>query len=223
MSDVISSLKEIVEKYPSVLEDEKKLKSILRDYFPEDKRIQNQLYMVVDEGILEDMQGCSEIKRFKMLGYIHSLASDYGITELMAKNAIMLWVDALSITADDVSVIRDINKQTNEKEVSVIEYSDSFIDNDKITGKIYKFNGGYQRVYTGITLEKTNYVVKIRSENYINAYYIDCNGKEKLLFSHNSCEEVVSFIDDSINLSKPGIIKIGGVYAEKWSVEMIPM
>ena len=222
MADIVASLKEIIEKYPAVLNDDKKLKSILKDYFPEDKRTQNHLYMVADEGILEDMQDTTEIKKFKMLGYIHSLAADYGIPETMAKDAIMIWVDALEITAENVKV-EDTTASASkaQRQGNVIDYSNTLSDDIDSKGTVLKFSGKGQKIISGVKLENTTYLVKTTGRPFLNFYDYRRN-KQLIVVPMQSPSENIYQTGSWIDIKQEGIIEVTATL-ENWTVEMRPI
>lgn len=98
--EVTKALKEIAENYTAAFSNDKIMRAILKDYFPEDRRIQNTLMMVVDEGILEDMQGKSSIDKIQMFGYVKGIVNGYGVSEEIAKTAVLNWAEALEIEVD---------------------------------------------------------------------------------------------------------------------------
>ena len=77
--NTIAVLRDIIEKHPTSLADDRTIRALLMDCFPGDKRAQNTLMMVVETGVLADMAGKQEIDRFHMYGYIRSVVADYGV------------------------------------------------------------------------------------------------------------------------------------------------
>lgn len=220
MNDIVETLKEIIEKYPSVLNDDKKLKSILKDYFPNDRRIQNQLYMVSEEGILEDMQGTSVVKKFKMLGYIHGLANDYGISETMAQSAILLWTSAFGIEAEDV-VVADNSIKKPEKKNNVMDYSDLGVDDIESSGTTIKFSGKETtKIIPGVTLEKTVYIVKAKGAPSV--FFYDKNKRREAIIIASEDYEEKMFDATRMDGNNSGIIEVKDAQ-NNWLVEMIPV
>lgn len=218
MDDISVRLTEIIQKYPMVLEDDKKLKSILKDYFPEDRRIQNQLFMVVDTGILNDMKGVKEIKKFKMLGYIHSLVADYGISEPTAKNVIMIWTKAIGASAEDVAVEETQYLRTPNRQGNVIDYSDITTDDLILSGKVIRFTGVGARVIPNVQLQKGTYVVKMSTRMIVN--YYDCKKRFDRITIGDS--EIVWKPSSGIDFSKPGMVEVKNT-DESWVIEFFPV
>ena len=218
MEEAVKKLKDIVQKYPAVLGDEKKLKSILKDYFPDDKRIQNQLLMVSEEGILDDMQGTTEIKKFKMLGYIHGLAADYGIAESMAKGAIMLWAVALNINAENVSVEDSQSSRGPNRQGNIIDYSNMSTDDLDLTGTVIRFSGTGEKIIPNVRLQAGTYVVKA-STSVIVTYY-DCKRQRSVVL--NGEAEKIWQPYSSIDFSEVGIVEVKNT-SKSWVVEFLPV
>lgn len=133
---------------------------MLKDYFPGDKIAQNTLLMVVDEGILEDMQGKNCINKFQMLGYIKGIVNDYGVSEQVAKTAIMNWAKALGIDAEDVPVSQEKNASSIKIQNDSVDYSESSIDDFTVNGKIIKFSGARNKIMPNVVLSGKAYIVK---------------------------------------------------------------
>ena len=220
MEGYCKKLEIIIEEYPNVIDNDKKLKAILKDYYPEDKRIQNHLYMVADDGILEDMKGVTEIKKFKMLGYIHSLVNDYGISETMEKDAILIWTKALKIKTEDIKV-EDASDAKVKKEGNIINYSDSNNDDVEATGTVIKFQGKGPKVLNGIKLESSTYLIKTTGRPII-VFYDYKREKDWMCITTYSPSEEIWQKDSYISIDKEGIIEVSNA-DEEWTVEMIPI
>lgn len=216
--DVVKALKEIMQHHTEVLSDNKTLRAMLKDFFPEDKRTQNTLLMVVDEGILEDMQGKSRINKFQMFGYIKGIASDYGVSEQVAKSAIMNWAKALGIDAEDVPVELS-SMTTRARQVGeTVDYSSVGFEEVPRTGKILKFAGKGHRVVANVKLESGTYAVKTKGKP--RALFYDANNKETRLWGYSDVETIIQ--TKSLNTSKPGYMKFEPLNADDaWSCELI--
>lgn len=226
MDNLVSKLKEIIDNYPDVLQDDKKLKSILKDYFPEDKRTQNQLYMVVDEGIVDDMKGCSEVKKFKMLGYIHGLAGDYGIPETMAQKAIMVWIRALGIQADEVEV-SDSNTNSNSTSGTgmtpgVVDLSDRTFSDTDVKGEIIRISGNGAKIIPHVKLSDRFYLVKLKADSSFAADFYDKDRNSQTIIVARGSEEKMWQLYDDIDISEDGIIEVKLV-RDNWELELVPM
>lgn len=221
MADIEKSLIEIVEMYPAVLDDDKKLKSILKDYFPEDKRIQNHLYMVCEQGILEDMKGATEINKYKMVRYIHRLADDYGISESMAKEAIVAWTKALKIKAEEVSISESRAKQNQD---SIID-GNSAINFEIEDENTLHFSGKEGRIIPNIKLMKGTYAVKLKGDIFFKLVYCDYKINQKMVIGSVYREEECIFkIERNIDNHNPGYFEIQNRGDDNlWTVDVVKL
>ena len=211
MQDTVNALIEIINKYPMVLNDEKKLKSILKDYFPDNKRLQNHLFMVVDEGIVE---------KFKMLGYIHALSDDYGISETMAKDAVMNWVKALGIHAEDVQV-KDSRSSNNPNQFgNVVDYTNVGINDIEAMGSIIRFSGEGTKVIPNVVFNGGMYAVKASFTKSLIVKFFDYQKHDQAILI--STHETIWRPRDEIKFEKPGVVQVSNT-EKKWNVEMIPI
>lgn len=220
--DVVKALKEIVQNHAEALSDDKKLRAMLKDYFPEDKRTQNTLLMVVDEGILDDMQGKSRINKFQMFGYIKGIASDYGVSEAVAKTAIMNWAKALGIDAEDVPVSFAENSGSSIKQKgSIVDYSDTDLSSYASSGLTLKFSSSDPtKIVPGVKLEKILYIVKATGAPTVN-FYDATNRKHTVIIASEPKEEKM-FDASRIDTSKTGMMEIKDT-SGRWTVELIPV
>ena len=220
MSDISSKLKEIIEKYPAVLNDDKKLKSIFKDYFPDDKKTQNQLYMVFEDGIVEDMYGCTEIKKFKILGYIRSLADDYGIAEITAKESIMNWADALGIEVENVQVVNG-NSNLPIRENDSVDYSNQSMEDYSFEGKTIKFSGSGAKVFPNVIIPPGTYFVSEKggccAKFYDNNQEFDYIMNKLVTNEH----ELIFQTSPDMFWDKPGILEVVG--GKNWVLELKPL
>jgi len=220
MKDSVDVLKEIIEKYPTVLNDDKKLKSILKDFFPEDKRLQNHLYMVADEGIVDDMKEVSEVKKFKILGYIHALSNDYGISETMAKDVVFLWARALGIKTEDVQIEDPQRNIGPDKKGNIIDYSNIGLDDLKVAGETIVFSGVGEKIIPNVKFNGGAYVVKCSDESSLIMRFYDYNKNSEGILNGN--KETIWKPRSTLKFDKPGIIQIFNTKKE-WKIEMIPI
>lgn len=219
--DTVKALKEIVEKYAGALGDDKKIRALLKDYFPEDKRTQNTLLMAVDEEILEDMQGKSQIKKFQMLGYIKGISNDYGVSEQVAKTAVMNRANALGIDAEDVPVTAESATTKVKIKGDVVDYSSMGIDDFSPNGKVIKFSGSGAKVIPNVKLSGGSYIIRAAFEGeYLCVHFYD--GKGQKFFLVNGERETVFAPYSHMDFSKPGVIEVSNIDSD-WSVELIPM
>ena len=100
-------LQELLNLFPDLLENERRLKATLKDYFPRDKLLQNLLYMTAESGLLQNASAAGRVDKFSMHGYVKCLTDDYGISGRVAKKAIIMWLTALKLPYEDI-VIEDV-------------------------------------------------------------------------------------------------------------------
>ena len=101
MQDIESRLKELLALVPDLLDSDKRLKAALRDYFPENRRVQNLLFMAVEAGPVKDARSERYVDRPRMHGYVKCLVGDYGISHAAAGMAIAAWLRVLGIPFDE--------------------------------------------------------------------------------------------------------------------------
>lgn len=86
--------------------------------------MRNTLLMVVEEGILADVHGKKEVKKFQMWNYIKSIVNDYGVSEEIAKAAIIMWMKAFEIEIEDVIISEKTGGKDKIKiENDMVDYS----------------------------------------------------------------------------------------------------
>jgi uncharacterized protein YegL len=91
---------DIVKNYPEILENPKKLKTVLMDYYPEDKLLQNLILACVEEGIINEMiemEKCSIADAYR---YAKMVVSAHGCTIEKAQETVELWIEALNIFSE---------------------------------------------------------------------------------------------------------------------------
>ena len=221
--DTVKGLKEIIRSHPDVLKDSQRLRAILRDFFPEDKRTQNTLIMVVDEGILDDIYERKEINKFQMFGYIKSLSSDYGVSEMIAKKAILTWAEALEITAEDVPVIDDsmVKSPRLKTDATTVDYSDITSEQAEIKGKILKFTGNGGKVFPGIVIPKGTYIVQ--ETGGVCAKYYDKSNQFTFIMNelNNPKHEKMFQTPSHMEFGEPGILEVNS--SKDWVLVLKPI
>lgn len=211
------ALKEIIGKYPKAVQDEKLLKALLKDYFPENKRMQNMLVMVLDSGILADIVEKDKISKFQMLGYIKCLANDYGISETSAKDAVEQWATALEIKFEKVTVQDEPTKKI-KKTGDTIDYSDMGIDDLEITGKVIRVSGKGNKVIPNVRITAKKYIVKAKK---CNTKAHDETGEWRFISTAKYADYDESVFDASfLNRNKPFLLEVES--DGNWELEMIP-
>lgn len=221
--DVVKALKEIVQHHAEALSDDKKLRAMLKDYFPEDKRTQNTLLMVVDEGILEDMQGKSRINKFQMFGYIKGIASDYGVSEQVAKTAIMNWTKALGIDAEDVPVSNENQGNQSKAQITqeIVDYSNVTSEEAVIKGKVIKISGTGAKVFPGIVIPQGTYLVQ--ETGGVCAKYYDSTNKYTYIMNElcTPKHENIFQTPNHIKFGTPGTLEVNS--SNNWTLILKPI
>lgn len=88
---VAMQIKELILRYPDLVEDIRRLKSALADIMPEKKQQVNLLGRLIDCGILLDIDCSYELNDILCNKYVSILYSDYGTSEDIAKRMILIW------------------------------------------------------------------------------------------------------------------------------------
>ena len=114
--DIRHKLRDLMERFPDLLENERRLKAALKDYFPRNRRIQNLLHMTAESGLLQNAMTLGRVDKFSMHGYVKCLTDDYGIGGKAAKEAIALWLQVLEVPFEDIA----IEEQARKKAAPVI-------------------------------------------------------------------------------------------------------
>lgn len=103
MDEITIKLKNIIMNNRIAFENERNLKALFKDYFPENKRIQNILLAVVSEGILQELKVKTNLKKADIIQYVRRIEDNYGLTQDAAYMAVTIWIEALEIQAEDIS------------------------------------------------------------------------------------------------------------------------
>ncbi len=217
MAEIEDSLKEMLSSYPLVYKDKKKLKAILKDYFPEDKRIINQLFMVVEEGIVDDMCSCTDISKFRMLGYVHSLSTNYGISEVMAKEAVMAWCETLGKPVEDVTVKELSHDHLTGKDY-VKDYSDQSMDDYNGFVKEMSFSGSNSKVFPNVIIEEGTYWVK--ETGGCSVRFHDSNNEYITVIAELAQQEFEAIFktNKKMNWKDPGFLEVKSY--DNWTLTM---
>lgn len=88
---VTVQIKELILRYPDLVEDKGKLKNALADIMPEKKQQVNLLGRLIDGGILLDIDCNYELNDILCNKYVSILYSDYGTSEEIAKRMTLIW------------------------------------------------------------------------------------------------------------------------------------
>lgn len=220
--NTIAVLRDIIEKHPTSLADDRTIRALLMDCFPGDKRAQNTLMMVVETGVLADMAGKQEIDSFHMYGYIRSVVADYGVSEVIAKRAVSDWAAALGISAEDVSV-EDTAVTRQRTEPGVIDYSAVTSSDLVIYGKIIKFSGKGPKVTPEIIIPPGTYLAQAKPG--IAARVYDAGGKSTYIMAEIAKKdyECVFQTPSYMDFSKPATLEVNVLENKKWELLLKPI
>ena len=218
----IAVLRDIIEKHPTSLSDDRTIRALLMDFFPGDKRVQNTLMMVVETGVLADMVGKQEIDKFHMYGYIRSVVADYGVSETIAKRAVSDWAAALGISAEDVPVeVSAVTRQPTDP--GVIDYSTVTSSDLVIYGKIIKFSGKGPKVTPEVIIPHGTYLAQAKPG--IAARVYDARGKSIYIMAQmdKTDYECVFQTPSYMDFSKPTTLEVKPLENKKWELILKPI
>lgn len=99
-------LKMVLEKYPDCMETRMKLSGLLRDLYPEEKRLVNIALDVYQCGIPARIAGLTEIDAMQLRAFIKLLDDEHGLQEQYALQGIALWAAAYGVKLEKGTVER---------------------------------------------------------------------------------------------------------------------
>ena len=119
------NLKQVLEQFPTILQDTKKLKGILSDLFPEaPKGLLRVVVTIVEEGIAEQLSPKQSLSSMEISRYVTKLENDYGYSSKLTEQALALWTEAFAVTtpnaptptkASDVKTAEAVSVSTKAK------------------------------------------------------------------------------------------------------------
>ncbi|HCT16000.1 MAG TPA: hypothetical protein DIW36_01045, partial [Ruminococcaceae bacterium] len=90
------NLKSVITQYPACLSDDKKLKAILLDLYPNGfKGLIHVLCTIQMAGITSEMQNKGTVDELDLCRYRRILQENYGLMGKMVESGIALWQSAL--------------------------------------------------------------------------------------------------------------------------------
>lgn len=92
-------LAHIIEQYPGCLQNRRQLKGLISDLI-QDKREQNLLMMVYDDGIVDELNEKRYMTDLTRHRYIKRLMDNYGLTKESASKALESWIQVFQIDSD---------------------------------------------------------------------------------------------------------------------------
>ena len=95
-----NGLREIVERYPGIWKERRRLKALLMDYYVENRVLRNVLYMCVEEEIPHKMEHMESVSAIDFYRLVKLLMESHGCTEEIAKQSVEMWAYALNTDID---------------------------------------------------------------------------------------------------------------------------
>ena len=114
-------LKGIIEQFPGILDDKKKFKAVILDYYPDNKLIRNMIYASFEERIPHDIMGASVVSEADMTMFVKRLTASYGYQQEQSVEIVKMWYEVLGISehhsngnwADATKLLNDLLNQAH--------------------------------------------------------------------------------------------------------------
>ncbi len=129
MGDINKILRGIMEDNPSILEDDRKLRTLLRNWYADDKLSANALFNVYDSGIVEHGNLIRKVSEDKLRNYVDTMESEYGMKPEIAKKYIGIWFKALDVEYTDYSIPQDKKEELSDVHANDEEQARAAVDN----------------------------------------------------------------------------------------------
>lgn len=198
-------LKGVLAKYPDCLDTRTRLAGLLRDLYPDEKRMVNVILAVYQSGIAARIAGVAEIDAAQLHSFAQLLDDEHGLQKQYAVQGIELWAKAYGIkvvqplTTQSVSAVPDNQAEVQPQKVAtpqaIVHAANAYsspgivpgeasayelraIDNDSV--EIVKFRGFEQAEIVVPNVIDGKKVIGIGEEAYR-----DCNGMTKLTISES--------------------------------------
>ena len=97
---MVTELKKLLEKYPDAMQERKRFKALLYDYFPMKRKEANALYLALEIGIPDNMLELPAVSASDIIRYERQLQHNYGLDEELVLQIIELWAKALNVEID---------------------------------------------------------------------------------------------------------------------------
>ena len=85
------NLKELITEYPACLESSDKLRSYLKDVYPNEKARINILVSIFACGIAESIKNKRGFSELEKTNYCNRLENEFGYSEKLSQECLMLW------------------------------------------------------------------------------------------------------------------------------------
>lgn len=143
---MLAEFKKLLEEYPDAIQEKKRFKALLYDYFPMKRKEANALYMALEIGIPNNMLELSAVGASDIIRYERQLQYNYGLDGELVLQTIELWAKGLNIEVD-------------------YEFLSSKENTEKLDEDIYKKYKKIDNVYQRITMAIKDKFPFVR-ENY---------------------------------------------------------
>lgn len=132
---------ELIRNHYDIIKDERKFKSLLYDYFPQEKKWErNALLFLYNQKIMKEIEKNPEMTLTTQLHFKNELKSEYGITERNAKRAVDIWINSYGkwIEEQNELVERIIKLSELNEGVIDVEELENIFENVVIYPKAFK-------------------------------------------------------------------------------------
>ena len=97
LTDIIMNLKNLILLYSESINNINLVKSLLSDFFPNDKLLRNLLLACVSEGIVQELVENPKCDKYRLINYKKRLINAYGCSDSKAEEIISYWISAIDI------------------------------------------------------------------------------------------------------------------------------
>lgn len=94
-------LKKLLSEYPEALQDKKRFKALLYDFFPMKRKEANALYMAHELGIPDNMLEQIKVTETDIIRYERQLRTNYGLDDKLIFYVLKIWTKALEVQTDN--------------------------------------------------------------------------------------------------------------------------
>lgn len=188
-------IKQIVENNPDCLLSRSRLKGILKDYFPNEKREINVVLAVYESGIAENIRRNKDISAVRVTQFLKQIEAEFGIASQYAIEGIQIWASVYGLSVDSAAVLSSVQTGSRQKKqqrkspevVPVIKSTDDY--------KITERNGDwYIKEFLGFEKEEMIIPNVIRGRHIIGiaeSAFKDCQNINKVVIA-----EGIKYIKD---------------------------
>lgn len=121
---MIDELRQLITDYPDSLNEKKRFRALLFDYFQVKKKESNAIYMAYEAGIPKDMQEKSRLTEVDKVRYEKLLSHTYGMEKELIYEVIEAWATVLTVEMEqglfaqaEISSLRDDDIYNRVKDI----------------------------------------------------------------------------------------------------------